>query len=298
MYALSVVFRDSMNQMCRWHIEQNILKNCRKHFDTLAEFDEFMKCIRHIASSMDHTEQETSLQTLQDKFPGEAVNYFLNQWWRDGQCERWAEYHISRYPNFGMNTTSRVEGSHAALKRSLSSSSVTLRSRYLLPCSHQIQLGVPIDINQIHPRWRVQVSLPVLEVTKQNLDASVLSLFKDPVVLLKRKGRPRGTRRLQTSAEIVQRAESVRRCGSCHQAGHNRRSCGKLRAKSTAMHEGDIAITGGISDIHDQENHPSNTVDNNEVDEDRDGEEDGEKHTEHIEVSSLTDVWDDVLASL
>ncbi|ODQ73929.1 hypothetical protein LIPSTDRAFT_275981 [Lipomyces starkeyi NRRL Y-11557] len=36
------------------------------------------------------------------------------------------EYHISRYANFGMNTTSRVEGSHAALKRSLSSSSGTL----------------------------------------------------------------------------------------------------------------------------------------------------------------------------
>ncbi|KAK9327189.1 hypothetical protein V1520DRAFT_283879 [Lipomyces starkeyi] len=38
----------------------------------------------------------------------------------------WTEYHISRYANFGMNTTSRVEGSHAALKRSLSSSSGTL----------------------------------------------------------------------------------------------------------------------------------------------------------------------------
>jgi hypothetical protein len=126
MSALLQVFPDSMNQLCRWHIEQNILKNCRKHFNTLAAFDEFMKCIKQIASSMNLTEQEKALETLQDKFPSEAVSYFLNQWWREGQCERWTEYRISRYANFGMNTTSRVEGSHAALKRSPSSSSGTL----------------------------------------------------------------------------------------------------------------------------------------------------------------------------
>ncbi|KAK9344408.1 hypothetical protein V1522DRAFT_437400 [Lipomyces starkeyi] len=200
-----------------------------------------------------------------------------------------------------MNTTSRVEGSHAALKCSLSSLSGTLyaagqrisyrdaerstqhsivgatenlftvdnqeedgttdkcsctvRSRYLLPCSHQIQLGVPLDVTQIHPRWRVQVSVPVLEVTKQNLGTSVLSQLKDPVVLLNRKGRPRGTRRLQTSAEIVQKAERVRHCA----------------------------------------NHQPDAVDNNDLDEDGDGEED----VEHIVGgSSLTEVWDDVLASL
>ncbi|KAK9481836.1 hypothetical protein V1527DRAFT_522421 [Lipomyces starkeyi] len=138
-------------------------------------------------------------------------------------------------------------------------------------CDCPWRLGVPLDVTQIHPRWRVQVSLPVLEVTKQNLGTSVLSQLKDPVVLLKRNGQPRRTRRLQTSAEIVQRAERVRHCGSCHQAGHNRRSCGRL-AESTAMHEHGI---------------------------DGDGEEDGEEDVEHIVGgSSLTEVWDDVLARL
>ncbi|KAK9327973.1 hypothetical protein V1520DRAFT_266644, partial [Lipomyces starkeyi] len=159
-------------------------------------------------------------------------------------------------------------------------------------------LGVALDVTQIHPRWRVQVSLPVLEVTKQNLGTSVLSQLKDPVVLLKRKGRPRGTRRLQTSAEIVQKAERVRHCGSCHPAGHNRRSCGRLRAESTAMHEHGIVITAGISDIHDRANHQPDAVDNNDLDEERDGEEDGEEDVEHIvRGASLTEVWDDVLAS-
>ncbi|KAK9360805.1 hypothetical protein V1504DRAFT_453311 [Lipomyces starkeyi] len=28
-------------------------------------------------------------------------------------------------------------------------------NRHLLPCSHRIQLGVPISITDIHPRWWV-----------------------------------------------------------------------------------------------------------------------------------------------
>ncbi|KAK9358003.1 hypothetical protein V1504DRAFT_462485 [Lipomyces starkeyi] len=56
--------------------------------------------------------------------------------------------------------------------------------------------------------------------------------LKDPAAALPRKGRPRGTRRLKTSAETVQiatdRIEKVGRCGSCKNTGHNRRKCPKL----------------------------------------------------------------------
>ncbi|KAK9236660.1 hypothetical protein V1525DRAFT_426930 [Lipomyces kononenkoae] len=210
--------------------------NCRKYFDCFAALDEFMNYIKGIASSMDVSEQERDLAALQDRFPHEAVDYFLNQWWKEGQCERWVEYHTSRHANFGMNTTSRVLGSNGAMKRALGTSSGTLyaagqinnrsgaersaqhsiisstenlfvrvdirnkietsmlctrisrsalelvytevacttdkcncavRTRYLLPCAHQIQLGVPIEVAQIHPRWRVQAILPVLDVAKQ-----------------------------------------------------------------------------------------------------------------------------------
>ncbi|KAK9311477.1 hypothetical protein V1524DRAFT_442267 [Lipomyces starkeyi] len=43
------------------------------------------------------------------------------------------------------------------------------RIRYLLPCSHQIQLGVPLHVPQVHPRWRIQGALPALAVPSQNL---------------------------------------------------------------------------------------------------------------------------------
>ncbi|KAK9482635.1 hypothetical protein V1527DRAFT_475774 [Lipomyces starkeyi] len=33
--------------------------------------------------------------------------------------------------------------------------------RYLLPCAHRIEMDVPLDVQDIHPRWRVtRNSLP------------------------------------------------------------------------------------------------------------------------------------------
>ncbi|KAK9481452.1 hypothetical protein V1527DRAFT_479623 [Lipomyces starkeyi] len=97
--------------------------------------------------------------------------------------------------------------------------SCAIRRHYHLPCSHQIQLSSPLDVRLIHNRWRVQAILPLLNVSYQHLQLDVLSVHKDPPVAIPRMGRPIGTRRLQTSAEIVQntadRVEKVRRCGSC-----------------------------------------------------------------------------------
>ncbi|KAK9344078.1 hypothetical protein V1522DRAFT_437736 [Lipomyces starkeyi] len=159
-------------------------------------------------------------------------------------------------PNFGISTTSRVEGSHGAMKvveRSQQLSVIssnenlfvrldirnqvetallcTAISRSALElvfaevvkklhhqeeegaideCSctvrNKLQLGLPLDVTRIHPRWRVQPTLPALNITSQHLQPDMLSVLKDPQGALPRKGRPRGTRRLQTSAEIIQSA--------------------------------------------------------------------------------------------
>jgi transposase-like protein len=87
MAAIAEVFPTTINQLCRWHIEQNILKNCRKHFQSIEAFDEFMKCIKQIGSNCG--DQEKELEQLKKLFPTEAVKYFLNQWWVNGQRERW-----------------------------------------------------------------------------------------------------------------------------------------------------------------------------------------------------------------
>ncbi|KAK9481982.1 hypothetical protein V1527DRAFT_499424 [Lipomyces starkeyi] len=41
-------------------------------------------------------------------------------------CKRWVEIHIRKYSNFGISTSSRVEGSHGAMESALTSSSGTI----------------------------------------------------------------------------------------------------------------------------------------------------------------------------
>ncbi|KAK9365992.1 hypothetical protein V1509DRAFT_655066 [Lipomyces kononenkoae] len=93
-------------------------------------------------------------------------------------------------------------------------------NRYLLPCVHRIQLGIFILVWWDHPE------LPPLDVRFEHIDTAILAELKDPAATLPRKGRPKGTPRLQTSAEVVQRTadriEKVSRCGSCKETGHNR----------------------------------------------------------------------------
>ncbi|KAK9359559.1 hypothetical protein V1504DRAFT_457629 [Lipomyces starkeyi] len=117
-----------------------------------------------------------------------------------------------------------------------------------------------------------------------------LSSLKDPEVLLKgRRGRHRGTRRLETSAEIVQKAadrtEKVRRCGFCHKAGHNCRTCPELHPQSsTGKHEGHVANT---------DRHASQ-----QPDAVADTAQDGDEEVDSEEGSTLGVVWCDILSSL
>ncbi|ODQ70146.1 hypothetical protein LIPSTDRAFT_6236 [Lipomyces starkeyi NRRL Y-11557] len=80
MKSIEEVVPTAINQLCRWNIEQNIMKNCRRYFDTVADFDSFMKQIQKAASStLDRQEEE--LNQVLDKFPAKAADYFVTQCW-------------------------------------------------------------------------------------------------------------------------------------------------------------------------------------------------------------------------
>ncbi|ODQ68882.1 hypothetical protein LIPSTDRAFT_224484 [Lipomyces starkeyi NRRL Y-11557] len=51
MKALAEVFPQTFNQICRWHIQQNILKHCRQMFNSMPQFESFMTAIKQLAIS-------------------------------------------------------------------------------------------------------------------------------------------------------------------------------------------------------------------------------------------------------
>ncbi|KAK9319397.1 hypothetical protein V1517DRAFT_266376, partial [Lipomyces orientalis] len=55
----------------------------------------------------------------------------------------------------------------------------TLNS-YLLPSSHRIQLGIPLDITNIHPCKRVHPVFPPLNLLSQEVDPDRLAVLKNP----------------------------------------------------------------------------------------------------------------------
>ncbi|KAK9242960.1 hypothetical protein V1506DRAFT_555733 [Lipomyces tetrasporus] len=50
--------------------------------------------------------------------------------------------------------------------------------RYLLPCSHKIRLGVPIDVQDIHPRWLIQQPNILLDLSTPRLCNGRLTALK------------------------------------------------------------------------------------------------------------------------
>ncbi|KAK9344070.1 hypothetical protein V1522DRAFT_204787 [Lipomyces starkeyi] len=78
-----------------------------------------------------------------------------------------------------------------------------------LSFAHRIQLGIPIAVADIHPRWRVHTVFPRLNVNWRHIDPETLLTVKDSPVGLPRKCRPRGTRGLPTSAEITNADVSI-----------------------------------------------------------------------------------------
>ncbi|KAK9233889.1 hypothetical protein V1525DRAFT_452995 [Lipomyces kononenkoae] len=216
-----------------------------------------MRRINGIASSPDGDEQAKQPEELQNDYPTEAVSYFLHRWWVDGQYERWAEISTRKHVNLVNSTTLRVEGSHAALKVALTSSSGTLLTagnkinrrgtdqseyRSIIGSNETCMSGwrsVEVETaNLCTAISRQALELVYAEVNKlyhsaedgTKDDCSCAAWNRDLLPCRHRiqLGCPRGTRGLQTSAENVlngaDRREKVRRCGSCHEPGHNRRS--------------------------------------------------------------------------
>ncbi|KAJ8100240.1 hypothetical protein POJ06DRAFT_209529, partial [Lipomyces tetrasporus] len=92
MKALAEVFPPIFNQLCRWHIQQNILKHCCRNFNSMPQFENFMAAVKKLAISDTEKDTQKTLQQIEIDFPSQAVDYFKTQWWYGR--ERWVELHV------------------------------------------------------------------------------------------------------------------------------------------------------------------------------------------------------------
>ena len=128
--ALRSVFPGSSHLLCVWHIDKNVLVNCRKHFDTEESWQAFYKAwhlIMYAKTEAEYEDQWIDLQQIYGVTHEQATSYLkldllLNYKKKFVRC--WTD----RKLHFGNHATSRGEGSNATLKRELGSSVGDLKS--------------------------------------------------------------------------------------------------------------------------------------------------------------------------
>ena len=115
--------------LCRWHIGNNVLKACKKHFETEEAWDTFYSQWNSLINSISEPEYEEHLREFCRDQPVIPVTYCLDTWlleWKEKLVKAW----VDRLPHFGHTITSRIEGSHAKLKNYLATSTLDLKGVY------------------------------------------------------------------------------------------------------------------------------------------------------------------------
>lgn len=70
MNAISKVFPDVSNIICRFHISKNVLANTRKFFERKEKFDAFMSCWRVLVFSSSEDDYTRNLSSLESDYKG------------------------------------------------------------------------------------------------------------------------------------------------------------------------------------------------------------------------------------
>ncbi|KAM4055596.1 MULE transposase [Hirsutella rhossiliensis] len=126
--------------LCRWHVNKNVLANCKAYFPKAKrddknrvirdpKFTTFLKEWHSLVNAPDEAAYEQRLQTFKEpgRHPEAAIAYAVNTW-----LDRWKEKivlcFVNRVRHLGHTTTSIVEGMHASMKRFLWTSTGDLTS--------------------------------------------------------------------------------------------------------------------------------------------------------------------------
>ena len=104
-----------------WHINKNVLKNCKPAFATEEDWEEFLGAWYRVVYALTRVANRATWTDLVQKydanFPDE-VDYLYIIWFLPW-CARFCKYRTDRILHFNTLTTFKVEGGHRVLKAML-----------------------------------------------------------------------------------------------------------------------------------------------------------------------------------
>ena len=114
--SIARVFPVCKNILCMWHINKNVLANCKARFSD-DEWEEFLQRWNVLVSSSSLDIFNATLDAFKDTYKAshqDVWNYINTTW--ISQKEKFVACFVDRFPHFGSACTSRVEGNHYVLK--------------------------------------------------------------------------------------------------------------------------------------------------------------------------------------
>lgn len=66
--------------LCKWHINKNVVKACKKHFLSEKAWIEFYSTWGMLLNSIDIPTYEANLREFERKFPSIPIKYCINTW--------------------------------------------------------------------------------------------------------------------------------------------------------------------------------------------------------------------------
>lgn len=130
--AISVVWPLAQHLLCRWHIAMNVFKHSKQYLPSTEDHKQFMTdWTTTIVEASSEDEFETAWIAFESKYGHKAmpaIDYIRDNWleWRSRFCAAWTD----QWPHLGQVNTSRIEGSHRALKTRLHSTKGNLLAVY------------------------------------------------------------------------------------------------------------------------------------------------------------------------
>ncbi|KAL6567452.1 hypothetical protein OROGR_001120 [Orobanche gracilis] len=125
--AIGHVFPKTTHLLCVWHIQKNILANCKKHFETKIDFDGFLSAWADLVRSSNELVFDEAWRNLEILYKDKpiVVNYLKGTWLplKEKFVDAWTEDKL----HFGTRVSSRAEGAHLMIKKYLQVSTGDLR---------------------------------------------------------------------------------------------------------------------------------------------------------------------------
>jgi hypothetical protein len=125
-----LIFSSINHSLCIWHINNNVLINCKKRFFIKEAWDAFSfewKSIMYADSKQEYRQLWDKFVDRYNLSHEECIDYLYETYIRDYRC-RFIKCYINQVLHFDTTVPSRDEKEHAVLKRQLESSTNDLKT--------------------------------------------------------------------------------------------------------------------------------------------------------------------------